>query len=295
MEEECPVCKTTKYRNPSMKLLVNVCGHGLCSSCVETLFARGSGSCPECEAPLRRVNFKLQLFEDASIDKEVTIRRQVLRDFCQTQDDFETLREWNDYLEQVEDIIFNLVNNIDKEETERTIAKYKESNKQFIKKNQHKMSAEYLELEDILTEEKRLDAKRKHENAVLDAQGKKSKVRDKEKLIDDLMFSDKDSKAILDDHQKNVQFSSAADFKAANYNSKPAPKMIESTPYIYEEMSLYFEGPRPPTNEEEVTFNNFNKHIRPAEEWEIAAGYVESIGACRALQEAMSSLFFDEF
>ena len=60
-----------------------------------------------------------------------------MRDFCQTQDDFETLREWNDYLEQVEDIIFNLVNNIDKEETERTIAKYKESNKQFIKKNQY--------------------------------------------------------------------------------------------------------------------------------------------------------------
>ena len=56
------------------------------------------------------------------------------------------------------------------------------------------MSAEYLELEDILTEEKRLDAKRKHENAVIEAQGKKSKVRDKEKLIDDLMFSDKDSK-----------------------------------------------------------------------------------------------------
>ena len=103
----------------------------------EFIFYLGSGSCPECEAPLRRVNFKLQLFEDASIDKEVTIRRQVLRDFCQTQDDFETLREWNDYLEQVEDIIFNLVNNIDKEETERTIAKYKESNKQFIKKNQY--------------------------------------------------------------------------------------------------------------------------------------------------------------
>ena len=103
----------------------------------EFIFHLGSGSCPECEAPLRRVNFKLQLFEDASIDKEVTIRRQVLRDFCQTQDDFETLREWNDYLEQVEDIIFNLVNNIDKEETERTIAKYKESNKQFIKKNQY--------------------------------------------------------------------------------------------------------------------------------------------------------------
>ena len=41
MDFECPVCKTTKYRNPSMKLLVNVCGHGLCESCVETLFAKG--------------------------------------------------------------------------------------------------------------------------------------------------------------------------------------------------------------------------------------------------------------
>ena len=41
MDSECPVCRTTKYRNPSMQMLVNVCGHGLCSSCVETLFARG--------------------------------------------------------------------------------------------------------------------------------------------------------------------------------------------------------------------------------------------------------------
>ena len=104
-----------------MKMLVNVCGHGLCESCVETLFARGSGSCPECEVPLRRVNFKLQLFEDASIDKEVDIRRRILKDFCKTQEDFESLRDFNDYLEVVEDIIFNLVNGIDVEETKRKI------------------------------------------------------------------------------------------------------------------------------------------------------------------------------
>merc|ERR1711862_628076 len=289
MDSECPVCKTTKYRNPSMQMLVNVCGHGLCSSCVETLFARGSGSCPECDVPLRRVNFKIQLFEDASIDKEVEIRRRVLRDFCRTQEDFESLREWNDYLEQVEDIIFNLVNNIDKEETEKMIAKYAESNKAFIKKNKHKMSAEYLELEDILTEEKRMDAKRKQENAIFEEEGKKAKVRDKERLIDDLMFSDKNSKEIIDEHKKNAQFSSAADFMAAKKdNSKRAPVIIEAKPYIYEDITWHFEGPKPPTNEEDIDSNKFNRHVRPAEEWERAAGYVESIGALRALQEAMS-------
>ena len=39
----CPKCKSTKYRNPSMKLMVNVCGHGLCESCVELLFVKGKG------------------------------------------------------------------------------------------------------------------------------------------------------------------------------------------------------------------------------------------------------------
>ncbi len=37
----CPKCKSTKYRNPSMKLMVNVCGHALCESCVELLFVKG--------------------------------------------------------------------------------------------------------------------------------------------------------------------------------------------------------------------------------------------------------------
>ena len=40
-EIQCPACKTTKYRNPQMKLMVNVCGHALCDSCVKMLFIKG--------------------------------------------------------------------------------------------------------------------------------------------------------------------------------------------------------------------------------------------------------------
>jgi hypothetical protein len=40
-EQACPRCKTTKYRNPSLRLMVNICGHALCESCVDLLFLKG--------------------------------------------------------------------------------------------------------------------------------------------------------------------------------------------------------------------------------------------------------------
>jgi CDK-activating kinase assembly factor MAT1 len=46
-DQACPKCKTTLYRNPNMKLLVNVCGHNLCESCVDLLFLKGQQSAHE--------------------------------------------------------------------------------------------------------------------------------------------------------------------------------------------------------------------------------------------------------
>lgn len=50
-----------------------------CENCVEMLFARGSGSCVQCDTPLRKSNFRVQLFEDPTIDKEVEIRKKVMK------------------------------------------------------------------------------------------------------------------------------------------------------------------------------------------------------------------------
>lgn len=223
------------------------------------------------------------------------IRRRVLRDFCKTQDDFTTLRDYNDYLELVEDIIFNLANNIDVDETKQKIQDYKEANREYISKNRNKMSAEFLELEDILAQEKRIEAKRKQEDAILEAESKSAKVREKEKLIDDLMFSDKDSKSILEEHKRKFNSDFAKKDLKNSSSGAPQPQFIEAKPFQYEKMELVFDGPEPPLDEQSVENDRFNKHIRPAEAFEKAAGYVESIGALRALQEAMSGLYYDQF
>ncbi len=68
----------------------------------------------------------------------------------------------------IEDIIYNLANNIDVLETTRMIAEYKEANKNFIGKNRQKTNRELLELEDILSEEKKQNQARRQLDLRLD-------------------------------------------------------------------------------------------------------------------------------
>lgn len=44
------------------------------------LFIKGSGACPQCGTALRRNNYRLQVFEDATVEKEVDIRKRILRE-----------------------------------------------------------------------------------------------------------------------------------------------------------------------------------------------------------------------
>jgi len=121
-----------------MKFLVNPeCYHKMCESCVDRIFSHGPAQCPVagCRKTLRKHRFRAQTFEDIKVEREVDIRRRVAEVFNRREDDFETLRDYNNYLNDVEDITFNLVNNIDVAESEKKLQKYKEENGQSIKHN----------------------------------------------------------------------------------------------------------------------------------------------------------------
>lgn len=118
---ECPRCKTTKYRNPQLKLLVNVCGHPLCEKCIELMFATGSAKCYQCPTPLKRGNFKKQLFQDSQVEKDIQVRRDIIKKYGKNQNAFDTLRAYNDYLEKLETVIYNKANDIDKDETDKLL------------------------------------------------------------------------------------------------------------------------------------------------------------------------------
>lgn len=306
--QACPRCKTTRYRNPSLKFLVNVCGHTLCESCMELLFVKGSGACPKCSVPLRRANFRLQLFEDAMVEKEVEIRKRILRDYNKKEDDFPTLAAYNNYLEEVETIIFNLQNNIDVQETNKRIEHYKKENRDSIMRNKLRLGRGEYELEEILEKEKVEQEKRLKELYVYESDIKVRKKHEKESLIKELMYSDKNAEEIiedfserlvkLDDDLKNIpppkqttEFSTGIKFTAGT--SAPymfIPKVEEGPMFVYEPVIIDLEGPSVPKRSEIIT-NGFLKHLRTETIAEKAGGYEITLACQRALQEAMQGLY----
>ncbi|CAH0598271.1 unnamed protein product [Chrysodeixis includens] len=304
-DQACPRCKTTKYRNPSLKLMVNVCGHALCESCVDLLFLKGSGSCPDCNVPLRRSNFRVQLFEDPMVEKEIDIRKRVLKDYNKKEEDFSSLREYNDYLEEIETIVYNLTNNIDIVGTNKRIEQYKKDNKEIIMKNKAKIGREEVELEEILEIEKQMEELRRAEINRLEQEAKKQKIREKEALIDELMFADGDAKDILNTFAQNkaskqeevlpvlpkvTQFSTGVKF--TRVSAQTALPIIEEGPlYKYEPPAAYDRcGPEPPSIED-IVGCGYLKHVRAENETEKAGGYNSTLPCLRALQDALAGLY----
>lgn len=131
-KDMCPICKTDRYLLPNMTFLINPeCYHKICESCVDRIFSLGPSPCPypKCGRILRRNRFKKQVFEDIKIEKEVDIRRRVQAIYNKTEGDFESLSDYNAYLENVENMIFNFGNGIDVAETEAQIKAYEKEHK----------------------------------------------------------------------------------------------------------------------------------------------------------------------
>ncbi|MCJ1400306.1 TFIIH/NER complex subunit [Xylographa trunciseda] len=136
--EICPVCKSSRYLNPKMRFLINPeCYHRMCESCVDRIFSQGPAPCPiaGCGRTLRKARFRRQTFEDLKVERECDIRARIEKIFNRREDEFTSLRAYNDYLEFKEDITFNLIERVDVPATEAKLAAYSAENSASIGKN----------------------------------------------------------------------------------------------------------------------------------------------------------------
>ncbi|KCZ81317.1 hypothetical protein H312_01196 [Anncaliia algerae PRA339] len=110
----CPVCKSDSYLNPQMKLYISPCYHKVCEACLNYRYSQGIAPCPECGTQLRKVNYTSQTFEDLEVEKECRVRKKINK-FLKEEGDFDDLLGYYDYLEEVENIVFDLLNKSDQD------------------------------------------------------------------------------------------------------------------------------------------------------------------------------------
>lgn len=173
-EEQCPICKTLRYMNRNMKFLINPeCYHPLCNNCVDRLFENGPNQCPyvSCHKTLRKKAFREPMFADLDVEREVDLRKRVAAVFNNTEDDFEDLRAYNDYLDMVETLTMELVYGTDAERAAATtkLMAWEDEHRAEIEKNRRhgerlrEQTRRQVLAEQRAAKERRLEAARQEE------------------------------------------------------------------------------------------------------------------------------------
>jgi len=167
----CAICNTSEADSSNLNqssLQTNAavrCGHQFCMPCVEReLSRRKEFPCPICETPVKKVTLSTRTLDEVQCEKDTHLRRRVLKVYNKVQRDFTNLEDYNNYLEEVEDIIYSIVNEeSNAEECKAKLKKYEEENKSQIVIRQSRRADADRDWNDRIAAEQREKERRKRE------------------------------------------------------------------------------------------------------------------------------------
>lgn len=180
-----------------------ICYHKMCESCVDRIFTQGPAPCPVigCGKTLRKNKFRKQTFEDVTVEREVDVRKRIAKTFNKRRDDFDTLLDYNNYLEEVEEMTFNLVNGVDVAKTEAKLQTYELANKDLINTNAARAAAEMQAFAQA-TEAEKEQHKMARELAVREMEEERREQEEVKKItLNALATGDKNAVKIIQDVQ----------------------------------------------------------------------------------------------
>jgi len=152
---------------------------------------------------LRQRDWTLQTFEDLDVEKEVNVRRKLASTFNKRVEDFETDREFNDYLEFVEECVFNLINGVHLKETNAKIEDFKRENEKKIAENVEKAKKEEERTKWLLEKERKERQLKKEFWQKKRLEDLKRKTKEHEEFIHELESSGKSSAEIMEARRKH--------------------------------------------------------------------------------------------
>jgi CDK-activating kinase assembly factor MAT1 len=113
---------------------------------------------------VKRVTLTQRTLDAVQCEKDTSWRRRLLAVYNKTAADFRTLKEYNDYLEEVEDMIYSIVNEeADAEECKAKIKEYEQAHRAEIVVRQSQRADEERAIQDLIAYESELSKRNRLE------------------------------------------------------------------------------------------------------------------------------------
>ena len=196
------------------------------------------------------------------------------------------------------------------------VEQYKKENKDQIQKNKSKMGREEYELSELLDIEKQREEYRKQQIIEDETEIKRKKLRVREELIDELMFSNENAKRIVDNFVEAIQGDDDDDTSHSNGNLRPTSQggqgkfstgvqfgnrahgsgayvplpSDDGLTYVYKPYQLLINGPIPPSLDD-INNKGYLNYICTDTIESTASGFKANFACLRMIQDAFCCLY----
>jgi CDK-activating kinase assembly factor MAT1 len=165
----CAVCGTTEGDASNLSshttLQTNAtvgCGHMFCNGCIDRELVRRF-FCPICKTVVKKGTLKIESLDRVQCDKDTSWRRKILAVYNKTEKDFASLLDYNNYLEEVEDKIYAIVNEEPAaEDIKARFKEYEQAHRAQIVIRQSQRADEERSILDRITSEQRETEQMRH-------------------------------------------------------------------------------------------------------------------------------------
>eukprot|EP01095_Lingulamoeba_sp_RSL-Kostka_P005473 TRINITY_DN1680_c0_g1_i1.p1 TRINITY_DN1680_c0_g1~~TRINITY_DN1680_c0_g1_i1.p1 ORF type:complete len:295 (-),score=45.93 TRINITY_DN1680_c0_g1_i1:62-946(-) len=226
-EEKCLRCNKQAQIYKNMKLLISICGHNICESCRDSLFAKNQVMhCPKCNTKLHFNNFVTTIIKNSNFKEESKIRKRILSIYNKKLSHFNNdLRQYNDYLEEIEDIIYNLSYGDKKtiREIQQKVDFYQKQNERQIcdTKIAHEIDNERL-LEDLNKKEREYQEKL-NRLYLEESKAKEIKLLHKKRKFAEIESGNTDIDTMINEHMVNMEIVNLIENMDENNSIKSDP------------------------------------------------------------------------
>eukprot|EP00736_Rhodelphis_marinus_P000242 Rmarinus@m.18950 len=170
-DDVCVICEKTEAVVLNEKFYqIRLCGHFYCSPCLNRwLGNKVNPQCSKCRRSFSKADcVEVRPKEEVLMEQELQVRDRVMKELYLREKDFATVDEYNDYLEELEEIIDDTIQvrvhknkGIDQKKVERRLKDLKDKHADLVILNRAQRDQETITLDNhIRAEEQKVAARR---------------------------------------------------------------------------------------------------------------------------------------